>query len=94
MFCRYCGKEISGNSLICVHCGCQTIANERKSWLVTLLLCIFIGNLGVHRFYTGHTAIGFAQLLTLGGCGIWTFIDFILILLGRYNDADGFPLQK
>src|SRR6185312_1800790 len=34
----------------------------QKDWLTTLLLCIFLGGLGVHRFYTGHTAIGVVQL--------------------------------
>jgi len=45
--------------------------------------------LGVHRFYTGHTAIGIIQLFTFGGCGIWALIDFIMILMGNFKDADG-----
>ena len=38
-----------------------------KDWLVTFLLCIFLGFFGMHRFYTGHTIVGLIQLVTLGG---------------------------
>lgn len=53
-----------------------------KSQLVALLLCIFVGTLGIHRFYLGYIGIGIIQLLTLGGCGIWTLIDLIMIITG------------
>ena len=61
----------------------------QKSKTTTALLCFFLGYLGVHRFYTGHTKVGVIQLLTGGGLGIWALWDFIQILRGRYSDADG-----
>ncbi len=98
MFCKKCGKEIHDEAVVCVHCGCAVEDNakkdEGKSWLATLLLCFFLGGLGVHRFYTGHIATGVLQLLTLGGCGLWTLIDFIMIIIGKFNTADGQALQK
>ncbi len=60
-----------------------------KSQLVALLLVIFVGGLGIHRFYLGYTTIGIIQLLTLGGCGIWALIDLIRIVTGDLLPADG-----
>jgi TM2 domain-containing membrane protein YozV len=66
----------------------------QKDWLTTLLLCLFVGGFGAHRFYTGHTGIAVVQLLTLGGCGIWALIDLIKIITGSFTDANGKPLLK
>lgn len=60
-----------------------------KSQLVAALLCFFLGYLGIHRFYLGYTGIGVIQLLTAGGCGIWSFIDFIRILVGDLGPRGG-----
>ena len=60
-----------------------------KSWLVALLLCFFLGGLGIHRFYLGYTGIGVIQLLTGGGCGIWVLIDFIRIIIGDLKPNGG-----
>ena len=62
---------------------------QETQWITTLLLCWFLGVFGVHRFYTGHTFIGVIQLLTGGGCGIWVLIDFIMIVMGKFEDSNG-----
>ena len=59
-----------------------------KNWLATLLLCLFLGGIGVHRFYVGKVGTGILQLITLGGCGIWTLIDLIMIITGSFTDKD------
>ncbi|MEN9511951.1 MAG: hypothetical protein RLZZ370_1770 [Bacteroidota bacterium] len=67
----------------------QSEAASGKSWLVALLLCFFLGGLGIHRFYLGYTWQGVVQLLTLGGLGIWVFIDFIRIIIRDLKPKDG-----
>lgn len=70
------------------------MAKEQREWIVALLLSIFLGGLGVDRFYLGYTGLGVAKLLTLGGCGIWSLIDIILIAAGKMQDADGQDLKR
>ncbi len=60
-----------------------------KSYTAALLLSFFLGGFGIHRFYTGYIGLGILQLITAGGCGIWTLIDFISLCFGKYKDADG-----
>ena len=62
---------------------------SEKNWLTTLLLSIFLGSLGVHRFYAGKIGTGILMLLTLGGCGIWYWIDLIMIIMGKFIDKEG-----
>ena len=64
-------------------------ASGGKSQLVALLLCIFIGYVGIHRFYLGYTTAGIIQLLTAGGCGIWTLIDLVRIITGDLKPKGG-----
>ena len=68
--------------------------DEQRDWLTALLLSIFLGVFGVHRFYTGHIGTGILMLLTAGGCGIWALVDIIRIATGDFKDAQGRPLRK
>lgn len=65
-----------------------------KSKLVAGLLQLFLGTLGIGRFYLGYTGLGVAMLLLSWlTCGIWPLVDAILILLGRVPDSDGRTLR-
>jgi TM2 domain-containing membrane protein YozV len=66
--------------------------SNQKSYVTALLLSLFLGGLGIDRFYLGYTGLGIAKLLTLGGFGIWALIDFILIAVRSIADSDGRPL--
>ena len=62
---------------------------SNKSWFTALMLCIFLGSLGVHRFYVGKIGTGTVQLFTLGGLGIWTIVDIVTISTRRFKDCFG-----
>ena len=75
-----------------------TYSEPPKSRLVAGLLGIFLGGLGIHRFYLGYTGIGITQIIvtciTFGWGSLWGFIEGILILVGSgiTKDAKGQPL--
>ena len=56
------------------------LQSQMKDPLLSILLSIFIGTLGVDRFYIGDVGLGIGKLLTAGGCGIWWLIDIFLIV--------------
>lgn len=66
----------------------------QKSWVVTLVLSIVLGGLGIHRFYVGKIGTGILMLLTGGGFGIWYLIDIILVAVGKFTDKDGLALAR
>lgn len=65
-----------------------------KLRLIALLLCFFLGVLGVHRFYVGKVGTGILMLLTLGGFGIWVLVDLIMIAAGVFKDKQERALIK
>ena len=66
----------------------------QKSKLVSLLLCWFLGWLGIHRFYTGKVWTGILYLCTGGIWGFGTLIDTLLMLFNAYKDKQGVPLKN
>ena len=70
-------------------------ATGQKSWLVALLLCLFLGMVGGHRFYTGKVGTAILQIVTLGGFfGIWVLVDLIMIAMGKFTDKQGQALAR
>ncbi|MFI0738267.1 TM2 domain-containing protein [Streptomyces sp. NPDC021100] len=67
---------------------------SEKSKIVAGILQIFLGTLGIGRFYTGHVGMGVAQLLTCGGFGLWALIDGIIFLVSdTRTDKNGHVLR-
>jgi len=59
-----------------------------------MLLCLFFGMFGLHRFYLGKIGTGLLMLFTAGGAGIWVFIDFIVAAAGIMKDKEGYFITK
>lgn len=97
VFCTGCAREIHETAQSCPGCGAPQLAAQRKltgnksdkEFFPTLLICFFLGIFGFHRFYVGKIGTGILQLVTLGGLGIWVFIDLIVIVTGNFTDKQG-----
>ncbi len=100
MYCKNCGNPLSDFANVCPQCGEPKYHNNNnrpvsdKSWVVTLLLSIFLGEFGIHSFYAGKTGVGILQLITFGGFGIWYIIDSIMIATQNNYDSDGYRIER
>ena len=55
-------------------------AVQFKDPMTALILSLFLGSLGIDRFYLGQAGLGVLKLITCGGCGVWALIDWFLIM--------------
>lgn len=98
IYCTTCGHKMAPAAPACPGCGAPNAAAQgrmsEKGFVPTALLCFFFGVFGFHRFYVGKIGTGVLQLLTFGGLGIWSLIDFIMILTGGFKDAEGLDLRR
>ena len=68
-------------------------AANLKDPVITLVISIVGGSLGIDRFFIGDTGLGIAKLLTCGGLGVWTIVDWFLIM-GRTREVNLQRLQQ
>lgn len=66
--------------------------SDKDKW-IALLLCVFLGAFGAHRFYVGDIKMGLLYLFTCGIFGLGWLYDIVKILLGSFRDKYGFKLQ-
>ncbi len=64
-----------------------------KDPTIALIISLFLGSLGIDRFYLGHVGLGVIKLLTCGGCGIWTLIDWFTVM-GATREENAKKLQN
>jgi TM2 domain-containing membrane protein YozV len=83
---KFFGKKLSSRIM---DMDTSSASDKGKSQVIALLLCIFVGGIGIHRFYLGYTWQGIVQILTLGGLGIWWLVDLIRIITGDLKPKDG-----
>lgn len=68
-------------------------SKSKSTWITTFLLCLFLGHLGAHRFYTGKKFTGVVYIFTMGGFGLASLTDLILVIMGKYTDKNGFFIK-
>ena len=91
-FCANCGNALPLNADVCLNCGVAVknvkagnLAGQDK--LVMILICFFLGGIGIHNFMMGETKKGIVKIVTSFICGIGgilALIDLIKICMDKY----------
>ncbi|RSL93136.1 hypothetical protein CDV31_014851 [Fusarium ambrosium] len=68
-----------------------TAAKCYRQERTALILSFVVGTLGVDQFYAHHWPLAVFKLLTLGGGGLWWFVDVILWMVGGVYGTPGCP---
>ena len=91
-FCANCGNALPENADVCLNCGVAVKKAEGdlggKDKIVIILVCLFLGGIGIHNFMMGETKKGIVKIVTSLMCGIGgilALIDFIKILMDKYE---------
>ncbi len=92
-FCANCGKDMPAGAEVCLNCGVAVkkaagnLGGQDK--IVMILICLFLGGIGIHNFMMGETKKGVFRLVTTFLCfgigGIFALIDLIKIAMGTYT---------
>jgi len=90
-FCHNCGQAVTPNADVCMNCGvalkkAQGDLNGQDK-IVIILICLFLGGLGIHNFMMGETKKGVFRIIMSLFCGlgcIFALIDLIKIATGSY----------
>jgi len=102
-YCTNCGRQLYAGETadargFCPDCAAKSpmpaATYSDKDWLTTLLFSIFLGGLGIHRFYVGKIGTGILWLLTGGCLGIGALVDIILIATESFTDEFGLTIVQ
>ena len=96
-FCANCGKEVLPDAMVCLNCGVALKSaggTSNANWLpigkdkiTAIILCLFLGAIGVHNFYLGERKKGIAKILlclVFGVSAIFALIDLIKMITDSY----------
>jgi ribosomal protein L32 len=98
-FCANCGNSIAPNADVCMNCGVAVkkagdLNGQDK--IVMILVCFFLGGLGIHNFMMGENTRGILKIVLwfFGLSWIWALIDFIIICIGSFTDREGKTIRN
>ena len=86
--CPGCGTPVNEGDSFCPKCGrplregveeAKPPGKEKNKW-VAFFLCLFLGFIGVHKFYEEKPCLGICYMCTFGFAFLGVIIDLMLIL--------------